>query len=77
MNTEIFKRAANKHKGAIASGFGGAGLAAVLTFVIPYFHEKADADARQWQKISALEQKVVVLETRLEIYVELLKKETK
>lgn len=77
MNTEIFRKAANKHKGAIASGFGGAGLAAILTFVVPYFHAKAESDARQWQKISTLEQKVVVLETRLEIYIELLKKETK
>lgn len=75
VNTEIFKRAANKHKGAIAGSFGGAGVTALLLFAIPYFQEKGESDSRQWQRITALEQKVVVLETRLEIYTELLKKE--
>lgn len=63
-----FVRKAKQHKGAIAGGFGGAGIMGLLAIVYPWFSEQKDADVSQWKEISALKQKIVVLETKVEFY---------
>lgn len=63
-----FIRKAKQHKGTIAGGVGGAGIVGLLAVVYPWFSDQKDADARQWQKISAMEQRIIVLETKLDFY---------
>lgn len=72
-----FVRNAKQHKGAIASGAGGLGLGGLLFLALPYFNEQGDSNARQWQEISALKNRVVILETKLDFYLAPKEKEPK
>lgn len=66
-DTAIFRKA-KEHKKTIAGGVGGAGLMGLLAVALPYFQDQGDSNARQWQKIAAMEQRIVVLETKLDFY---------
>lgn len=68
-DTAIFRKA-KEHKKTIAGGVGGAGLMGLLAVVLPHFTDQSDSNARQWQEISALKNRVVILETKLEFYLE-------
>lgn len=65
--TAIFRKA-REHKKTIAGGLGGASIVGLAAVVLPFFTEERDANARQWQKIAALESRVIILETKLEFY---------
>jgi hypothetical protein len=65
-----FVRKARQHKGKIASGVGGAGIMGLLAVAYPWFTDQKESDVNQWKEISVLKQRIVVLETKLDFYIQ-------
>jgi len=56
-----------KHSKTAIGGIGGASIATVVAFVWPHIANITENNTKQWEAISLLKQRVVVLETKLDI----------
>lgn len=68
--TNIFKKGGEtlkEHKKTVLGGVGGASLVGVLAVVMPYVNDLNESNARQWERISQLTERIVRLETQVEM----------